>query len=138
MIQTRHCPRCARDTRQEISCRVSASAAEHFGWWCLGCGYWTPRKGGGCWIGKGELVAAGVDLSLVRVVERMDQPRCARCGARGAEEHHWAPRALFREEEANRWPKDFLCKRCHDEWHRTVTPALVGGEQLSRKGMNEN
>ena len=128
MFQTRHCPRCARDTRQEISCRMSASAAEHFGWWCLECNWWAPRKNSAAiWIAKDELVKAGVDLSLVRVVERTEQPRCAKCGARGAEEHHWAPQAMFGKDEANRWPKDFLCKRCHDEWHRMVTPQLVAG-----------
>ena len=74
------------------------------------------------------LVARGVDLSLVRVVERMDQPRCAKCGVRGAEEHHWAPQAMFGKDEANRWPKDFLCKPCHDEWHLKVTPQLVTGK----------
>ena len=67
-------------------------------------------------------------MSLVRVVERMVQPRCARCGSRGAEEHHWAPQAIFGKDEANRWPKDFLCKPCHDEWHRLVTPELVTGD----------
>jgi hypothetical protein len=28
---------------------------------------------------------------------------------------------------ASSLPKDFLCKACHDEWHRKVTPQLVGG-----------
>ena len=127
MIQTRHCPRCARATRQEISCRLSASHAEHYGWWCLECRWWTPSKNGGVWIRKELLLERGVDLSLVPVVERMEQPRCARCGMRGGEEHHWAPRAIFSQEEADRWPKDFLCKPCHDEWHLKVTPQLVGG-----------
>ena len=129
MIKTRHCPRCARDTRQEISCRLSASAAEYFGWWCLECNWWTPRKDSSAiWIPKEMLVARGVDLSLVRVVERMDQPRCAKCGVRGAEEHHWAPQAMFGKAEADRWPKDYLCKPCHDEWHLKVTPQLVTGK----------
>ena len=128
MIRTRPCPRCARDTRQEISCRLSASAAEHFGWWCLECNWWTPRKGSAAiWIPKEMILAEGVDLSLVRVVERMNQPRCARCNARGAEEHHWAPQAMFGKDEANRWPKDYLCKSCHDQWHQMVTPQLVAG-----------
>jgi hypothetical protein len=68
-----------------------------------------------------------VDLSVVRVVEVMGGQRCARCGRRGAEEHHWSPRAIFGKDEAETWPKDFLCKACHDEWHLKVTPQLVGG-----------
>jgi len=128
MIKTRHCARCNRSTRQEISRRVAGNGAEHFGWWCLECRWWVQSKGGGIWIDKGLLERTGVDLSLAPVVEHLDQPRCARCGARGAEEHHWVPQAMFGAEEANRWPKDFLCKRCHDQWHRLVTPALVRGD----------
>jgi hypothetical protein len=94
----------------------------------LECHWWVESKLGGIWIPKETLVANGVDLSLVRVVEVLEAPRCARCGARGAEEHHWAPRAIFGKESADDWPKDFLCKACHDEWHRRVTPQLVTGK----------
>ena len=121
----RQCQRCNRITRQEVSCRVSANAAEHYGWWCLECNWWTTAKNGGNWIAKETLLAHGLDLSALRVTERIEQPRCAKCGARGAEEHHWAPQAMFGKDEANRWPKDFLCKACHDEWHLKVTPQLV-------------
>lgn len=127
MFVTRHCPRCDHATRQEISCRLSASHAEHYGWWCLVCKWWVNSKTGGIWIAKELLQDNGVDLSLAPVVEIMSAPRCARCGRRGAEEHHWAPRAIFGEAAAESWPKDYLCKRCHDEWHQTVTPQLVGG-----------
>ena len=127
MLRNRHCPRCDRDTRQEVSRRVSANLAEHFGWWCLECHWWTPSKSGGNWIPKENLVTYGVDLSLVRVAEVIKGERCARCGRRGAELHHWAPRAMFEKEEAESWPKDYLCKACHDEWHRKVTPQLVDG-----------
>jgi len=127
MMRTRHCARCGHDTRQEISGRIVANDVEHFGWWCLECRWWTTSKTGGIWIDKQKLIETGVDLTCVPVVERMGQPRCARCGARGAEEHHWAPRALFGKDQAERWPKDFLCKPCHDELHRLVTPQLVFG-----------
>ena len=127
MIASRHCPRCGRETRQEISSRLSASHAVHYGWWCLECKGWAPRRNGpGYWIGKEELLRLNVDLSVVRVVEVADGRRSARCARRGAEEHHWAPRAIFGEEAAKTWPTDFLCKPCHDEWHRKVTPQLVG------------
>ena len=130
MIEHRHCKRCGAETRQEISCRVVGNGAEHFGWWCLRCRWWTERSGGGIWISRTALEIAGVDASAAPVVERLGQPRCARCGARGAEEHHWAPKGLFGGDEAERWPRDFLCKRCHDLWHRTVTPALVRGDEF--------
>lgn len=51
--------------------------------------------------------------------------RCAVCGSRGAERHHWAPKAIFGTNECEQWPKDYLCKKCHDKWHKLVTPQLV-------------
>ena len=122
MIANRPCHRCARETRQEISCRVNANGAECYGWWCLECKGWTMRGDApGHWIGKDELARCGIDVRALRVVQRMDQPRCARCGARAAELHHWAPQSIFGKAEADTWPKDFLCVACHEEWHRRVT-----------------
>ena len=49
---------------------------------------------------------------------RTNNPPCTRCGTLGTELHHWAPQHLF--EDANEWPTDYLCKRCHDKWHLTI------------------
>jgi 5-methylcytosine-specific restriction endonuclease McrA len=49
-----------------------------------------------------------------------DQP-CERCGAtEGVERHHWAPRSVFGDDEADRWPIALLCRPCHREWHRKM------------------
>jgi protein-arginine kinase activator protein McsA len=50
--------------------------------------------------------------------------RCAVCGNRSAELHHWAPKGIFGE-ECSKWPKDYLCIPCHLRWHRMTTPQLV-------------
>ena len=34
--------------------------------------------------------------------------------------HHLAPRAVFGEEEAERWPTVSVCDDCHDRWHRKM------------------
>ena len=47
------------------------------------------------------------------------RPPCVVCGARGTEEHHWAPRAIFGD-EAYMWPTSWLCPACHTRWHQTV------------------
>ncbi len=44
---------------------------------------------------------------------------CEKCGQEGAEEHHWAPRYIF-SEECEDWPKDYLCQKCHSEWHMKI------------------
>ncbi len=57
---------------------------------------------------------------------------CERCGEKAAlQEHHWAPKHLFGEDEADRWPKSYLCEACHDRWHRVVTPNMTTPQRVS-------
>lgn len=51
------------------------------------------------------------------------QVKCVKCHADGAELHHWAPYYLFGM-AADSWPTSYLCKKCHSEWHRKVTPLM--------------
>ena len=48
-------------------------------------------------------------------------PRCHRIDY--LEQHHWAPYHLFGQ-DADNWPTGWLCKSCHTEWHRIVTPNM--------------
>jgi hypothetical protein len=48
-----------------------------------------------------------------------NNPECARCGARGTQLHHWAPKELFGD--AEQWPQSYLCRIHHQEWHDKVT-----------------
>jgi hypothetical protein len=52
-----------------------------------------------------------------------EQETCVKCLQKGAELHHWAPRHLF-PTDADNWPTSYLCKKCHTEWHRKVTPLM--------------
>jgi hypothetical protein len=62
------------------------------------------------------------------------QPQqCKRCQTWGAVEvHHWAPHTLFADSFV--WPTAPLCRRCHDEWHRTLAAAAAkkGGAIFGR------
>ena len=63
----------------------------------------------------------GPGFGLTLVEDNVSTDPCARCGATdGVEYHHWAPRALFGEREATRWPGAYLCRSCHGRWHRTM------------------
>ena len=43
---------------------------------------------------------------------------CVRCKQEEEGElHHWAPRLVFGEVEAELWPKALLCTSCHHKWH---------------------
>lgn len=46
---------------------------------------------------------------------------CSHCHQPGAELHHWAPRAIFND--ADSWPKSWLCPDCHRLWHQTMRKA---------------
>lgn len=49
---------------------------------------------------------------------------CEHCGSTmRVELHHWAPYHLF-DEDADNWPTAWLCRTCHQQWHRIVTPNM--------------
>ena len=68
----------------------------------------------------GNLPSAEFDLeSLPWLYDRTSDIPCARCGVTdGVEWHHWAPQARFEDSEL--WPKAFLCRDCHADWHRRM------------------
>lgn len=45
------------------------------------------------------------------------------CENLGVELHHWAPRNIFNK-EAWRWPKSFLCREHHIEWHNNLKSSV--------------
>lgn len=59
---------------------------------------------------------AGIDIDGLPLLGDYRGSLCIRCGALGAEMHHWAPQALF--DDADDWPIDPLCPSCHARWHR--------------------
>lgn len=120
----------ARTARQQSLCphphdhlafvrTITASGASNIWWRCndchanvLGSGYWVPAE---------YLEETGVDVATLEIVsdKRPTTPPCVVCGKRGTEHHHWAPRHLFGT-EADLWPTAWLCRSCHQRWHRVV------------------
>lgn len=80
---------------------------------CTTCGHVRTLLG----IPMTQEQAAELRLARDRVGER---PPCERCGALGTELHHWAPRDAFGAVEADGWPTSWLCRPCHQLWHRTM------------------
>lgn len=56
---------------------------------------------------------------------------CAVCHIRGGEYHHWAPQSLASHfgDEWDDWPKVYLCRKHHRQWHEIVTWYMQGFEQ---------
>lgn len=94
---------------------------------CVSCGRKKPDKSGRWFIPKDDLRAHGIDPDALPIAPEgtPNEIRClvSGCNQRGAEQHHWAPRHLFGD-AADLWPRDYLCKQHHDEWHKRVTPNM--------------
>lgn len=75
-----------------------------------------------------ELAQRGVKIESLDIVrDNLDSRPCEVCRSRdGVEVAHWAPEefaSYFRNWVA--WPTALLCRPCHEEWHRVVTPDIV-------------
>ena len=65
------------------------------------------------------------------------QPRCHVCAAVGpVERHHLAPRNLFGDAEAERWPTVLVCRPCHERWHAVVDRSIERGRR-ARAGLQQ-
>lgn len=127
-IKSGMCSGCDGLVEAKLHRKIFANGAYSFPWKCPGCGKLNPfGDSGGLWIAK-EKVENRIqpdEIDALPVIMPDLSYRCTRCGERTSELHHWAPRAIFGD-GCEGWPKDYLCKKCHDEWHEKVTPQLRG------------
>lgn len=122
-----HCKQCGKKTKLLLHIQLFVNGSENYLWVCDECKTRNPERSQQFYIPSG-LVKKHVteeELKTLPVIPAQFYTRCARCGSRNTEVHHWAPKGLFGEAEAENWPQAYLCKDCHDQWHRMVTPALV-------------
>lgn len=98
---------------------VCSNGAIQYKAYCLECG------GKGAPFTYGEV--DGLDPDRIPILRSHDVVPCERCGSEeGSEVHHWAPIHLF--EDAEDWPMSHLCRKCHMEWHRVVTPLMTSSK----------
>ena len=130
MIGERYCGTCGAPRECELrrwQVWRGDKSTDQYAWMCRTCLNYAHQKPRGIWISAKKLLRAGVDLNSLPFVSEVfidiDAQECARCRAVGpTDRHHWAPVALFAD--ADSWPKSNLCRSCHMEWHRRVTPGL--------------
>lgn len=124
--KTKFCVNCKAERHAVLYRQFSGNGAVTFLWMCATCNRKNPDNTR-LFIPKEE-VEAKFRPDQIESFPTLMPPfhdRCVRCGARGTELHHWAPKGIFGADEAEQWPKDCLCKACHDEWHLRVTPQLT-------------
>lgn len=113
-LEQRICHTCADPLVRAKSKR--GKAATQVCWWCVRCEVrWGP------WEAPGYILLD----RLIDVTPNGSRKRCVRCDELGfLEEHHWAPREIFGE-EADLFPTDLLCQKCHAHWHAKVNEPRV-------------
>ena len=119
------CRRCNTQRVAQLYRQITISGSDTFVWVCETCKIPNPFSGD-LFIAKHKVIGqlTADELNALPVLMPPAETRCVVCGERKAELHHWAPKFLFGGEQAELWPKDFLCKKCHDEWHAKVTPQI--------------
>jgi hypothetical protein len=119
------CKGCGEMVEAPLWRKFTNSGSETFVRICPVCTKFAPF-GGALWIAKDEVYRffTKTQIEAMPVIMPECSSRCVVCGNRTAELHHWSPKAIFND-EAESWPKDYLCKPCHDKWHRMVTPNIT-------------
>jgi hypothetical protein len=107
----RTCPHPKAEPARNITC----SGASQVFMRCVNCG--ANIHDAGKWLPHDRIYGKVDDLLVVNDY-REHVPPCQKCGAFGAELHHWAPREHF--DDADDWPTGWLCVRCHNLWHLTM------------------
>ncbi len=122
-------PNCAKcDNQPKLRRQISANGAETFMWYCLLCDrIATPSRPFIKRVEVEEWVKAG-KLPSIEAIPILNDYRtnpCEVCGSMGVEYHHWWPQSLAHlAEHHSQWPGAYLCRRCHVDWHKNVTPTL--------------
>lgn len=121
------CLRCDATTDWLLHRKLFNNASENFVWICSMCRVENPGRSHEHWIPKAKVlsVLTPEQADELPVLMSAFRDRCRVCFERGAELHHWAPRAIFGKEESELWPQDYLCRACHTRWHQLVTPGLI-------------
>lgn len=122
-----HCKNCNVSRRFVLHVQIFANGSENFLWVCSVCNRRNPAGDSAFYIPKEKVKGflSKEQIEALPVIMPFIYTRCARCGNRTTELHHWAPKAIFGKDECERWPMDYLCVDCHAQWHRQVTPQLV-------------
>ena len=114
------CPRC-KGFGWKIGFYRDAGGQPKYPFVCAGCDLQTKH------FAKRAAVEAA-DIEVKKLHSRVLPAVCEVCGVEGAENHHWAPEALFGSESAS-WPTSYLCQKCHSRWHQLVTQNANGAKK---------
>ena len=125
-----NCVHCQKRAIRRMKKRISNGAYQVIDV-CLNCG--QNARGNNIYIPH---LQAGFPLEEIPLWQDLiqDSPPCYVCKRReGTELHHFAPRHIF--EDAEDWPKEYLCKDCHARWHIALAAHIQAGDCYYCKGL---
>ena len=143
--QVPKCKRCNKTKSVKLRRQINGSGSTVYMWYCIECNHVADNKRP---FLKKELVQSWIDsgripsFDSIPIANDYSHDRlCDVCGSAGAELHHWFPQAIAREmdiKDHSSWPTSYLCKPCHDRWHKSVTPYLSGKKWRDKHGSISN
>lgn len=119
IIKERNCNKCGVTRHVKLVRNIAANGTSQIYWWCV-----FHEGAASEYIPHDKLKAAKIEIDSIPIVENYSTlVQCEVCGALGAELHHFAPKYLFGD-EAEDYPKSYLCDYHHTHWHNLVTPNM--------------
>ena len=126
MKKPEKCSYCGNENAKKIQLRNNPTTNGYLqiGWRCLSCGRLCKKEHK--WESHEDvrefLSRFGKNLEDIPPFSDEDKRQeCVHCHKIAfGENHHFAPKKFFGEEDAETWPIAFLCNECHHEWHRKV------------------
>jgi hypothetical protein len=107
---------------------IFANGKTHIAKICRRCNqYFNPKR-----VFVGLPYGVEIDNLPIRFDNRTTNVACEVCGCVGAELHHWAPKVVFGD-EAEDWPKSYLCPEHHEYWARKIVDYFQ--RILNKKGV---
>lgn len=118
----RYCERCSREVIVKLVRNITQNGDNQIYWYCISGEHSTKKNGN--FIKHQQVIDAGLNPDTLPVIENYSgMELCAVCQSPFTELHHFAPRHLFGD-DCEKWPKAYLCKTHHNQWHNLVTPDM--------------
>jgi len=121
------CRNCKNEITAALHLCIDQNGSQKFTWICPQCSvkgcFFTGKPDGPQFFISHDVIRTKLtqeQIDCLPVIMFDPQNRCARCGDRDCELHHWAPKEIFGPKEAEDWPKDYLCPGCHTQYHATL------------------
>ena len=132
----KRCQYCSADVVALLARSIKSDGSIGLFWQCQKCEHQLDDEySKGIWINhdlaREKLAGMNLTIEDIPIVRYSCGERCARCGSRGTQRHHWATQGLF--DDPDSWPTDYLCDSCHKQWHKVVNVQLIN--QINRKAL---